>query len=76
VSVIGFATNELYHEPGKKLLTVFIPTSPNPASGFLEVMGEDEVIRTDISVEHALRMVVSTGRVSPKGISDKLSGGS
>ena len=76
MSVIGFVTNELYHEPGKKLLTVFMPTSPNPASGFLEVMGEDEVIRTDISVEHALRMVVSAGRVSPKGISDKLPGGS
>ena len=76
MKVIGFVTNELGHEPGKKLLTVYIPTSPNPTSGYLEVMGEDEVIRTDISVEHALRMVVSAGRVSTKEISDKLFGNS
>ena len=71
--VIGFITNELCNESGKKLLTVFIPTSPNPTSGFLQIVGEDEITRTDISVEHALRMIASAGRVSPEGISDKLS---
>lgn len=71
--VIGFVTNELCNEPGKKLLTVFIPTSPNPTSGFLEIVGEDEITRTDISVENALQMVISAGRVSPKEVSDTLS---
>ena len=70
--VIGFVTNELQEEPGKKLLTVFIPTSPNPTSGFLQIVNEDEITHTDISVENALKMVVSAGRVSPKGISHKL----
>jgi len=59
--------------PSKKLLTVFIPTSPNPTSGFLEIVGEDEITRTDISVENALQMVISAGRVSPKEVSDTLS---
>ena len=72
--VIGFITNELCNEPGKKLLTVFIPTSPNPTSGFLEVVAEDEVVRTDISVESALRMVVSAGRVLPEEITAELAG--
>ena len=70
--VIGFVTNELQEEPGKKLLTVFIPTSPNPTSGFLQIVNEDEITHTDISVENALKMVVSAGRVSPKGISHEL----
>ena len=70
--VIGFVTNELQGEPGKKLLTVFIPTSPNPTSGFLQIVNEDEITHTDISVENALKMVVSAGRVSPKGISHEL----
>ena len=72
--VIGFVTNELCDEPGKKLLTVFIPTSPNPTSGFLQIVGEDEIIRTDISIENALKMVVSAGRVSPEELSDTLLG--
>ena len=70
---IGFITNVLCDEPGKKLLTVFIPTSPNPTSGFLHIVREDEITRIDISVENALKMVVSAGRVSPKEVSDMLS---
>ena len=71
--VIGFITNELSNEPGKKLFTVFIPTSPNPTSGFLQIVGEDEIIQTDISVESALKIIVSAGRVLPEEFSGKLS---
>ncbi|MFC2059742.1 DUF502 domain-containing protein [Chloroflexota bacterium] len=71
---LGFVTSELCDEPGKKLLTVFIPTSPNPTSGFLEIVGEDKIIRTNITVENAFKMIVSAGRVSPKEVADKLSG--
>lgn len=71
--VIGFITNELCDEPGKKLFTVFIPTSPNPTSGFLQIVGEDEIVRLDISVENALKMIISAGRVTPKEVVDSLS---
>ncbi len=71
--VIGFITNELCTEPGRKLFTVFIPTSPNPTSGFLQIVGEDEIVRLDISVENALKMIVSAGRVTPKEVVDNLS---
>jgi len=70
---IGFVTNESSDESGKKLLNIFIPTSPNPTSGFLQIAGEAEVIRTNISVDDALKMVVSGGKVSPKEVSDRLS---
>jgi len=70
---IGFITNESYDKSGERLLNIFIPTSPNPTSGFLQIMREDEIIRTNISVDDALKMVVSAGRVSLKEVSDKLS---
>lgn len=44
-----------------KLLTVFIPTTPNPTSGFLVIVSPDEVIDLDYSVEEAFKFVVSTG---------------
>jgi len=69
---IGFITNEQSDESGRKLLNVFIPTSPNPTSGFLQILDEDEVIRTNISVDAALKMVVSGGRMSPKEVQEKL----
>ena len=70
---IGFITNESPDKSGKKLLSIFIPTSPNPTSGFLQIVREDEVIRTDIAVDEAMKMVISAGKVSPEEIGDKLS---
>jgi uncharacterized membrane protein len=69
---LGFITNETPDESGKKLLNIFIPTSPNPTSGFLQIIEEDQVIRTKLTVDEALRMVVSGGRVSPQEVSEKL----
>jgi len=69
---IGFITNESTDSSGRKLLNIFIPTAPNPTSGFLQIAREEEVIRTDIPVDDALKMVVSAGKVSPQEIDDKL----
>jgi len=70
--VIGFLTSESRLESGEKLLTVFIPTSPNPTSGYLEIVRESDVIRTDISVDDALKMVLSVGKVSLQEVTDRL----
>jgi len=69
---IGFVTSESHVESGEKLLSVFIPTSPNPTSGYLEIVRESDVIQTNISVDDALKMVVSGGKVSLKEVTDKL----
>ncbi len=69
---IGFITNESSDASGKKLLNVFVPTAPNPTSGFLQIVEESEIIRTDISVDDALKMVVSGGRMSPEEVREKL----
>lgn len=70
---IGFITNESSDKSGKKLLSIFIPTAPNPTSGYLQIAREGEIIRTDISVDDALKMIVSAGRVLPEEVSNKLS---
>jgi uncharacterized membrane protein len=73
MKTIGLVTNEAYEESGEKLLYVFIPTAPNPTSGYLEIMKEADVIRTDMSIDDAIKMVVSAGKVSPERVSDTLS---
>jgi uncharacterized membrane protein len=69
---IGFVTTESRTDSGEKLLSVFIPTSPNPTSGYLEIVKESDVIRTDISVDDALKVVLSAGKVSLKEITYRL----
>jgi len=70
--VLGFVTSESRIESGEKLLTVFIPTSPNPTSGYLEIVRENDIIRTNISIDDALKMVLSAGKVSLKEVTDRL----
>ena len=70
---IGFVTNESLDKAGEKLLYLFIPTAPNPMSGFLQIVREENVIQVDTSVDDALKMVMSTGKVLPEEIRDKLS---
>ena len=67
---IGFVTNELSIKSGEQLFNVFIPTAPNPTSGFLEIVREEDIIRTKITVDDALKMVVSAGRAA-SGVGDK-----
>lgn len=70
---IGFVTNESTDERGEKLLYIFIPTAPNPTSGFLQIVREEDAIQVDMSVDDAIKMVISGGTVLPREISDKLS---
>lgn len=72
MKTIGFITNESLDVSGKKLINIFIPTSPNPTSGFLQIVRENEIIRTNIPVDEAMKMVISAGKVSPTEISEKL----
>ena len=53
---------------GKKYYKVFMPNSPNPTSGYFIVMAEDEIISTDMTLEEALKVVVSCGLITPTSI--------
>jgi uncharacterized membrane protein len=61
---IGFVTNEFTGESGEPLLNVFIPTAPNPTSGFLQIVKKQDVVPTNMSVDDAFKMVMSAGKLS------------
>ncbi len=69
---IGFVTSESRLESGERLLNVFIPTSPNPTSGYLEIVRERDIVRTNITVDDALKMVLSAGKVSLQEVTNRL----
>ena len=69
---VGFATRENDGEISKKtntnLINVFVPTTPNPTSGFLLMFPKDEVIYLDMTFEEASKFIVSAGTSVPKKI--------
>lgn len=62
---LAFVTREgsdfFNHLTGKTILNVFVPTTPNPTSGFLLLVPEDDVIHVPVEVEEGLKMVISGG---------------
>ena len=73
VWTIGFVTNEESTQSGGKQLSILVPTVPNPTSGFLLIVREDEVIRTNIPIDEAVKMVISAGKVSSPAVTESLS---
>lgn len=72
IYTIGLVTHEVKDRDGKSVLNVFIPTAPNPTSGFLQIVPESDIVRTPMSVDEAMKLVISAGKVSPKDIGDML----
>jgi uncharacterized membrane protein len=65
---IGFVTGESIgqledHVP--RSVTIFVPTTPNPTSGYLIIIPEDETIPLDWSVDEAFRVIISAGVIMP-----------
>ena len=58
---IGLITSSMLDTNGEEVLSVYIPTTPIPSSGFLVIVSASEVTRTDMSVEDAMRVVISGG---------------
>lgn len=63
--VSGPAKGELVRHTSRDLIAVFVPTTPNPTSGFLIYAPASEVIFLDMSVEDAAKLVISAGLVYP-----------
>jgi uncharacterized membrane protein len=70
VWAVGFATKEnkgqMSKKTNKNLVNVFVPTTPNPTSGFLLMFPVDEVIHLNMSFEEASKFIVSAGTSSDK----------
>ena len=67
---VGFATKENKGEISKKtnteLVNVFVPTTPNPTSGFLLMFPKSEIVYLDMTFEEASKFIVSAGTSNPK----------
>jgi uncharacterized membrane protein len=67
--VIGFVTGSIKTMDGEDRKNVFIPTAPNPTTGMLALMRAEQLIESDLSVEEAMRLIVSAGLVDRTGTS-------
>ncbi len=67
---IGFLTAENLEEvrarTGEDMISVFVPTTPNPTTGFIIVVKRSEVVFLDMSVDEAFKMILTLGVVAPK----------
>jgi uncharacterized membrane protein len=67
---IGFITseqhNEIQQKMSEKVVCVFVPTTPNPTSGFLLLVPEEKVTKLDMSVAEGLKYIISLGSIFPE----------
>ena len=62
--VTGIAKGEIQNKTTSNVINLFVPTTPNPTSGFYLMVPENDVIDLDISVEDAFKLLISGGMVS------------
>ncbi|HTH69228.1 MAG TPA: DUF502 domain-containing protein [Rhodanobacter sp.] len=66
MKVVGFVTRVMIEEgSGREMAAVYIPTTPNPTGGYLEVVPLDELTPTDWTMDQAMAFIISGGAVAP-----------
>ena len=69
VWTVGFMTNEAFQEANSKtgddLLSIFLPHTPSPLSGFLHYIPRRDVMFLEMSIEDAMKLIVSGGLLNP-----------
>lgn len=66
---VGFVTRVIRDQAtGRELAAVYVPTTPNPTSGYLEIVPVEKITPTDWSVDEAMSFIISGGAVSPDAI--------
>jgi len=69
MKTVGFVTKILHERiSNRELAAVYVPTTPNPTSGYLEIIPTDRLTNTDLTVEQAMTFIVSGGTVGPDHI--------
>ena len=73
--VIAFQSGDYKGEAesliGEEILNLFVPTTPNPTSGFFIMVSKNDVLELDMSVEEAFKLVISAGVVTPNTLNIK-----
>ena len=66
---VGFVTRVIRERgTGRELAAVYVPTTPNPTSGYLEIVPVEQITPTDWTVDEAMAFIISGGAVSPDSI--------
>jgi uncharacterized membrane protein len=71
MQAVAFVTNEWITKSNDNFVSIYIPTSPNPTSGFFQIVHEKDIIRTDITVSEAMKSVISAGKVPLSGLANE-----
>jgi uncharacterized membrane protein len=66
------ALGEVQEKTGKNMVCTFVPTTPNPTSGYIIILPKEDVIEMDMNVDEAFKMIVSLGVVVPSWSEDDL----
>jgi uncharacterized membrane protein len=67
MKTVGFVTQTMVDEDtGQKLAAVYVPTTPNPTSGYLEIVPVDKIVSTDWTMDEAMTFIISGGAVAPE----------
>jgi len=70
MKTVGFVTHVFKDSnDGKELAAVYVPTTPNPTSGYMEIVATDKLIATDWTMDEAMTFVLTAGSVAPANIS-------
>lgn len=64
--ITGTTSGEARDRLGRDMVNVFIPTTPNPTSGFLLLVPQEDVVELEMAVEDGVKMIVSCGLVTPE----------
>jgi uncharacterized membrane protein len=68
------AKGEVVRHAGQEMVNVFLPTTPNPTSGFFLLVPKEEIIELEMSVEDGVKMIISGGLVTPPDSAEKKTG--
>jgi uncharacterized membrane protein len=63
--VTGSSLGEVQEKTAEEMVCVFLPTTPNPTSGFILLVPREEIVQLDMTIDEAFRMIVSLGVVVP-----------
>ncbi|MBV2136950.1 MAG: DUF502 domain-containing protein [Candidatus Thiodiazotropha sp. (ex Ctena orbiculata)] len=69
MKTVGFVTRTMVdHNTGQQLAAVYVPTTPNPTSGYLEIVPIEKLVSTNWSMDEAMNFIISGGAVAPETV--------
>ncbi len=66
MKAFAFVTGNIKTKDGEELTSIFVPTTPNPTSGFLIYLPEDDIIETSMDIEEGMKLIISGGILVPE----------